>query len=233
MRIDRDVAVIVCAGPSLDRLSPAAWREIEGAGAVVAVNGASAAECCQRYAVRFSLIAAMDVGQGLFDRVPRLANIWSTTPAWRATSVDARATPAESYVLEVDEEDGVDGWSDHPDGGYKGGSTGMIIGNWIGNRWPDAGGEERNGKPLHPRGFRRIAYVGLDMNPGDGRHAKGAGLHASGFSLCGDRYRSVSRSWGKLCEQAARRGIEIVNLTPDSGLVDMPREDVPKEWISA
>jgi len=116
--IDHEWAVIVCAGPSLDALPPRAWNDIAGAGAIVSVNGACAADACIYHDVRFSLLAAMDVNMGLFDRVPRLGRIWERTPAWRVTSIDAAGAPAESYLAEVDEEDGVAGWSDHPGEGY-------------------------------------------------------------------------------------------------------------------
>ncbi|HUP60953.1 MAG TPA: hypothetical protein VNA69_11090 [Thermoanaerobaculia bacterium] len=258
MKIDRDVAVIVCAGPSLDALPSRAWSDIAGAGAIVSVNGACAADACMRHDVRFTLLAAMDVNMGLFERVPRLRSIWNETPAWRATSVnvlrradvssateggrdvrppDAAEAAAESYIVEVDEEDGVAGWSDDPDEGYKGGSTGMIIGNWIANRWSGdtASIRERRAiaaareKSIPPRGFRKLAYLGLDMMPLDGRHAAGAGAHASGFSDSLDHHRRVCESWRTFCAQAAARGIDVVNLTPATGLDAMRRVSVP-EW---
>ena len=237
MKIDGDVAVIVCAGPSLDVLSPRAWRDVAHAGAIVAVNVACAAEAVARNGVRFTMLAAMDLHTGLRERVPCLATIWQETPAWRVSSVDAVDVEAESYLVEVDEEDGVAGWSDHPDEGYKGGSTGMIIGNWIANRWPldtisiherRAIAAER-GKPIHPRGFRKLAYLGLDMIPLDGRHAAGAGMHASGFSISREHHRSVCAAWGRFCSEAARRGVEVVNLTPGTGLDTMPRASLT-EW---
>jgi hypothetical protein len=235
MNIDRDVAVIVCAGPSLDALPPRAWDDVAHAGAIVAVNGACAASACARQGVRFTLLAAMDLSHGLDERVPRLAEVWKTTPAWRVTSVDAADVEAESYLVEVDEEDGVDGWSDHPDEGYKGGSTGMIVGNWIANPWPDDTTSIRErravassrGKTIHPRGFRKLAYLGLDMRPLDGRHADGAGIHASGFSDSVEHHRRVCDGWGKFCTEAARRGVEVVNLTPGTGLETMPRVALP------
>lgn len=228
MRIDSEVAVIVCAGPSLDALPSRAWGDIAGAGAIAGVNGACAAEACLRNGVPFTVLAAMDLSMGLFDRVPRLAAIWNDTPAWRVTSIESAQSLAESYLVEVDEADGVDGWSDHPGQGYKGGSTGMIIGNWIANDWPGQPASP-NGKTIPPRGFRKLAYVGLDMQPLDGRHAAGAGAHASGFSDTLDHHRRVSESWGKFCAQAAARGVEVVNLTPATGLATMRRVAVP-EW---
>jgi hypothetical protein len=237
MKIDREVAVIVCAGPSLDALPSCAWSSVAGAGAIVSVNGACAADACLRHDVRFSFLAAMDVNMGLFDRVPRLGRIWKETPAWRVTSIDAAEAPAESYIVEVDEDDAVAGWSDHPDEGYKGGSTGMIIGNWIANRWPGdtASIHERRaiaamyGKPIPQRGFRKLAYLGLDMMPLDGRHAAGAGAHASGFSDSLEHHRRVCEAWGLFGAQAAARGIDVVNLTPATGLDTVRREIVP-EW---
>jgi len=224
--IDRDTAVIVCSGPSLESLSAAAWQEIQQAGAVVAVNGAPEAEAVKAHGVRFTMLAAMDFNQGLLNKVPTLAETWRTANAWRVTSVLCDA-PAETYLREVDEEDGVEGWSDDPGEGYKGGSTAMIIGNWLGNDWAD---EER--APRHRRGFRRLAYVGLDMVPNDGRHARGAGAHHSGFASSLEQHRRVCGGWGKLCAQAAKRGIEIINLTPGTGLAEMKRVDVPEHWLT-
>ena len=239
MRIDADTAVIVCAGPSLDRLTPRAWCELLGAGAIVAVNGAPAALACR--AVPFTFLAAMDLSTGLADYVPELLSIWRDTPAWRVASTKSFAIEAESHIFEVDSEHGVEGWADDPQQGYKGGSTGMIVANWLGNAWPDddiARAElrrtsERSGKPVPRRGFRKFAYVGLDMHPGNGTHAVGAGTHCSGFART-DHYFSTCRSgWGKFCAEAARRGIEVVNLTPDTGLAEMPRAEVPAEWVCA
>jgi len=206
--IDESTAVIVCAGPSLDSLSPTVWRELAKAGAIVSVNGAAAADACAN--VRFTHLAAMDIGNGLFTRVPRLEEIWNTTSAKRLTSADHPETSADFHVVEVDEEHGIYGWSDDPSQGYKGGSTGMIVGNWLGNR-----------------GFRRLAYVGLDMHPDDGRHARGAGVHASGFADNAGRYGRVCESWGRFCAEAAKRGIDVVNLTPGTALREMRRESLP------
>jgi len=237
MRIDAEVAVIVCAGPSLDTLSPRAWSDVAHAGAIVAVNGACASETCARNAVRFTMLAAMDVHLGLRERVPRLAEIWADTAAWRVTSMAAIKAEAESYLVEVDEDDGVAGWSDHHGEGYKGGSTGMILGNWLANLWPDdaASIHERRalaaarGKEIPPRGFRKLAYLGLDMMPFDGRHAAGAGTHASGFSDTLEHHQRVCESWGRFSSEAARRGVQVVNLTPGTGLQTMPRVALP-EW---
>lgn len=221
MKIDRDVAVIVCAGPSLDLLTPRAWSEIANAGAIVSVNGAPAAHACRN--VPFTMLAAMDICLGLYERVPGLEAIWKTTTAWRVTSADGPHVEAESYLREVDEEHGVYGWSDHPDEGYRGGSTGMIIGNWIANRW---GTIPATTRPVHPRGFRKLAYVGLDMRADDGRHAAGAGTHLSGFARTPEQHRRVCEAWGLFCREGNARGVEIVNLTPNTGLETMPRSAV-------
>lgn len=247
MRIDAETAVIVCAGPSLDRLSPRAWADIAGAGAVVGVNGAPAAEACARNGVRFTCIAAMDLTTGLAGRVPRLAEVWRETPAWRVASTESSGIEAESYVVEVDEEHGVEGWSDDGRQGYKGGSTGMIIGNWLGNDWPAEDGRPARlapgmmpgacGRDARPpkvpprRAFRKLAYVGLDMQLSVGAHAAGAGSHTSGFAASPLRYERVCRGWEKFCGEAARRGVEVVNFTPGTGLAAMPRAEVPTGWV--
>lgn len=218
MRIDRNVAVIVCAGPSLDDLPARVWRSVANAGAIVAVNGAIAAEACA--AVRFTYVSAMDATLGLVEKVPRFAELWASTSAWRLGMAGAEHDPAETYIREVDERDGVDGWSDDEAAGYAGGSSAMVTANWLCNQWPVA----EPSRP--PRGFRRVAFLGLDMRPGDGRHARGAGSHTSGFALDAERHAKVSEGWRKLCREAARRGIEIVNLTPDTGLATMPRAEV-------
>jgi len=183
MRIDEDVAVIVCAGPSLDLLSDAAWRDVQRAGEVVSINGAATAAGVLRHGVRFTCIAAMDIKTGLVEAVPQLPRVWQETSAWRITSIDAREIEAETHVRELDEADGVRGWSDHDNAGYKGGSSGMIVGNWLGNHWPgDPVARERReamaaarGKRIPRRGYKRLAFIGLDMVAGDGRHANGAG----------------------------------------------------------
>lgn len=228
MKIERDVAVIVCAGPSLDLLTPRAWRDIANAGAIVSVNGAPAAYACLRHNVPFTVVAAMDICLGLYQRVPSLESIWNSTPAWRVTSTDGPHVPAESYLREVDEQHGIHGWSDDPDEGYRGGSTGMIIGNWMANDWAE---RPRAGKRVPLRGFRKLAYVGLDMHPHDGRHAGGAGLHSSGFARSAEQHRSVCDAWGRFCREGAKRGVEIVNLTPGTALDTIPRVTVPEEWL--
>jgi hypothetical protein len=240
MHIDADTAVVVCAGPSLDRLSGQAWAEIGKAGAIVAVNGAAASLACARSGVRFTCLAAMDLSSGLAEHVPALVALWRETPAWRVASTDSNAVEAESYIVEVDEEHGIEGWSDDGGQGYKGGSTAMVIGNWLGNAWPDdettqvalEGIHERTGKAVPRRGFRKLAYVGLDMQRGIGVHAHGAGSHISGFASSDRRYGNVCRGWEKFCSEAARRGIEVANFTPGTALDVMPRADVPESWVS-
>ncbi|HEY0144312.1 MAG TPA: hypothetical protein VGF48_25730 [Thermoanaerobaculia bacterium] len=227
IRIDRDVAAIVCAGPSLDLLTPQAWSDLAHAGAIVSVNGAAAADACRD--LPFTILAAMDICLGLYQRVPALESIWTSTAAWRVTSADGPHVEAESYLREVDEEHGVHGWSDDPDEGYRGGSTGMIIGNWMANRWAST---PQSAKPIPPRGFRRLAYLGLDMQPNDGRHAAGAGLHSSGFARSREQHQRVADAWGLFCREGKSRGVEIVNLTPGSGLTTMPRVEVPAGWLS-
>ncbi|HEY0157945.1 MAG TPA: hypothetical protein VGF28_11720 [Thermoanaerobaculia bacterium] len=236
--LDSATAVVVCAGPSLDRLTPAAWSDLAQAGAIVSVNGAAASLACAASGVRFTCLAAMDLSTGLATHVPPLTALWRDTTAWRVASTDSRGIDAESYIVEVDEEHGVEGWSDDRRQGYKGGSTGMVVGNWLGNAWPDDDLaqlqelEARTGRTAPRRGFKRLAYVGLDMHRGHGVHARGAGNHTSGFASSDTRYGNVCRGWEKFCNEAARRGIEVVNCTPGTGLEAMPRADVPEAWVS-
>jgi hypothetical protein len=233
MCVDGRTAVLICAGPSLDRLSAAAWAAIQGAAAVVAVNGALVAEACRTHHVRLTYAAAMDVRLGLGAKVSGFAAEWSLTPAWRVTAATSEPCEGESFVREVE------WWSDDPDEGYVGGSTAMVVGNWLCNPWPrDAAARVRHeaaarlsGKAVPPRGFRRLAYVGLDMIPGEGAHARGAGVHASGFSDSPRRYETVTGGWRLFCAAAAQRGIEVVNLSPGSGLRSMPHLAVPASWL--
>lgn len=237
MRIDDGTAVIVCAGPSLDRLAPRAWHELSAAGAIVGVNGAPAALACS--AVRFTHLAAMDLTTGLAGNVPALPAIWRDTPAWRVASTESVGIDAESYIFEVDGEHGIEGWADDCNQGYKGGSTGMIVANWLGNEWPmDAASRaerqrisDRTGKPIPRRGFRKFAYIGLDMQRDNGVHAVGAGNHCSGFARNEFYWRSTCNGWAKFCAAAAQRGVEVVNLTPGSALESMRRVEVPAEWL--
>ncbi len=232
MLIDNQTAVLVCAGPSIDRLSPVAWRAIEQAGVTVSVNGSLVARACLRHRLRFTYAAAMDVATGLAEHVPGFAEVWKQTPAWRL-SAHGTAAEAESYVKEVE------WWGDCPDEGYIGGSTAMVAGNWLCNPWPEDADSRnaleatsrRSGKPIPRRGFKRLAYVGLDMIPGQGGHAEGAGMHSSGFSESLSRYYIVCNNWRLFFLEARERGIEVVNLTPGSALERLPRLDIPDDWL--
>jgi len=232
MLIDNQTAVLVCAGPSLDRLSPLAWKAIEQAGAIVSVNGSLVARTCLQNRVRFTYAAAMDAATGLVDRVPGFADAWNQTPAWRVSAHGTTAV-AESYVKEVE------WWGDDPDEGYVGGSTAMVVGNWLCNPWPDdplsraerTAIAKRSAKAIPQRGFKRLAYMGLDMVPGQGGHATGAGVHASGFSESLARYHIVCSGWRLFFLEARERGIRVVNLTPGTGLMRVPRLEVPDEWL--
>ena len=131
--MNSETAVIICAGPSLDAMPASAWARVADAGAIVAVNGAIAAEACA--GVRFTYVSAMDAQQ-LGGTVPRFESVWSSTPAWRLSMIGAEATPAETYIREVDERDGVEGWSDDPGAGYAGGSSAMVTVNGLCTMWP-------------------------------------------------------------------------------------------------
>jgi len=72
--VNSETAVIICAGPSLDALPARAWERVANAGAIVAVNGAIAAEACA--GVRFTYVSAMDARQ-LAASVPRFEALWS------------------------------------------------------------------------------------------------------------------------------------------------------------
>ena len=234
MQLGEETCVLVCAGPSLDSLSAAAWADIQRAGAVVSVNGSLVAEACLRHGLRFTYAAAMDVARGLREKVPGFAAAWARTPAWRVTAATEQPAAAESHIREVE------WWSDDPDEGFAGGSTAMVVGNWLCHPWPDDPGcrtrlaeaSHRAGKPVPPRGFRRLAYTGLDMFPDQGAHARGAGSHASGFSQTPKRYAKALAGWGLFCAAAGRRGIEVVNLTPGTALQVMPRVEVPGAWLA-
>ncbi len=131
MRIDERTAVIVCAGPSLDRLSAQAWNEVQGAGAVVSVNGALMAAACEAHGVRFTHVAAMRAGNHLEETIPGFVDRWAGIPAWRLTQeAEREEVEAETYVRRVLE------WSDDPAGGLFGGSSAMAMGNWLHNDWP-------------------------------------------------------------------------------------------------
>jgi hypothetical protein len=234
MNIDSETAVFVCAGPSIDRLKPAAWRAIDAAGAVIAVNGALVAETCLANGVRFTYAAAMDVATGLPDNVPGFADAWRQTAAWRV-SAHGTGAQCETHVKKVD------AWSDAPDEGYAGalGITAMAVGNWITKAWPLDAPSTREvlavaraaGKPIPPRGFKQIAFFGLDMIAGQGGHARGAGVHRSGFSDSASHYQEVTDGWGRFFQSATERGIRVANLTPGSGLKALPRISLPEDWV--
>jgi hypothetical protein len=190
--------------------------------------------------VKFTYVSAMDASDGLGKKVPRFDELWSTTPAWRLGLLGGESVPAETYIREVDERDGIEGWSDDPDAGYAGGSSAMVTVNWLCNQWPSvilseakdlSGGDPSPSARLRmtaPRGFRRVAFLGLDMVPGQGGHARGAGNHTSGFASSAEHFARTSKGWEKVCRQAALRGIEIVNLSPGTGLRAMPRAELPR-----
>jgi hypothetical protein len=234
MPINSRTVVVVCAGPSLDRLSSVAWSMIGRAAAIVSVNGALVARACMRNEVPFTYAAAMDVATGLADHIPQFAETWMRTPSWRVSAAGTAAA-AESFVKEVE------WWGDSPDEGYVGGSTAMVVGNWLCNSWPDDPASRRelemtvsrSGKRLPPRGFRRLVYIGLDMIPGQGTHAEGAGYHHSGFSRDQTAYRRVCEGWGYFHCEAQKRGIEVVNLTPGTCLQALPRLETPADWLES
>jgi hypothetical protein len=69
------------------------------------------------------------------------------------------------------------------------------------------------------------------MVRGRGGHAEGAGVHTSGFAASATRYRRVCAGWNSFYAAARERGIEVVNLTPDTGLRELPRVAVPNDWL--
>ena len=154
MLIDNGTAVLVCAGPSLDRLSPTAWKAIEQAGAIVSVNGSLVATTCLSNRVRFTYAAAMDVATGLGDHVPGFAKEWKETQSWRVSAYGT-AAEAESYVKEVE------WWGDSPDEGYVGGSTAMVVGNWLCNPWPNDSNSRRELEAIVVRTGKRIPLAWL------------------------------------------------------------------------
>ncbi|HTU24419.1 MAG TPA: hypothetical protein VMF30_03405 [Pirellulales bacterium] len=236
VELDRHWAVVVCAGPSLDRLAAPAWKAIGQAGVVVGVNGALVADACTSHRVRFDYAAALDVATTLSSDIPGFLEAWARTPAWR---VSAHGTGAvcESAVRRVES------WSDEPDAGFAAGCsiTAMVVGNWLSNAWPtDAESvrtlqaiEATSGKFAPPRRFRQLAYIGLDMIAGQGGHARGAGHHHSGFAASPDRYAQIADGWAHFAAAARERNIRAVNLTPNSGLAAMARIEPPGDWVRA
>jgi hypothetical protein len=234
MQIDEQTAVIVCAGPSLDRLSPVAWSEIQRAGALVSVNGALMAAACRDHGVRFTHLAAMRAGEHMEETVPGFVPCWSSTPAWRLTHDQYRGeVEAETYVCRFLE------WSEDPAGGLFGGSTAMAVGNWLHNDWPrdEAAWSDleriaaRAGKAIPRRGYRSFVLLGLDMIPGQGGHAAGAGSHRSGFTTDPGRDGRVRNGWRRFYEAAAARGSRVLNLSPGTGLQTLPHEEPPAGWL--
>ena len=243
MYIDAQTAVLVCSGPSIDLLSPVAWAEIQKAGAVISINTALAARACLLNRVRFTYAAALDAQKeaSLDHKIPGFSRLWETTPAWRLRTTGWRLSThgpdglqAESYIVKA-----LGGWSDDPNEGYAGGSKGMVVGNWVAKDWPSdpetreqlAAISRRTGKPIPRRGFKNLAYVGLDMNRHQGAHASGAGAHLSGFSQDPERDQRVRRAWGNFCQAAAERAINAVNLSPGTCLEAMPRIEIPAAWL--
>jgi hypothetical protein len=237
VRIDRETAVFVCAGPSIDRITPEEWREIGHAGAVLSVNGALASRALLDSGVRLTYAAALDVGTGykrhLQDKVPGLGQIWETTPAWRLTKEGEGKPEAESYItLELT------GWTEDPTKGFAGGSTAMVVGNWICNDWTDAdyiAAEEirrTTGKIMPRRAFRKLAYFGLDMQLDNPVHAAGAGQHTSGFGDTPERWERVCNAWGRWHAGAVAHGVEVANLTVGTGLMTIPRDVLEvNDWV--
>jgi hypothetical protein len=234
IHIGPNTAVIVCAGPSLDRLSPTAWRELRNAGAIVAVNGAFTARACAQNNVMFSHVAAMTSGEHMDEIVPGFLKRWKTTRAWRLTrEIDRGLVEAESYVRRVLD------WCEDPDGGFFGGSSAMSSANWLHNDWPNAEDKRReleiislhSGKPVPRRGYRKFVFVGLDMIHGQGGHAIGAGVHASGFATDPDREIKVRGNWSHFHKAATYRGSQVINLSPDTGLTELPSCAPPIEWV--
>jgi hypothetical protein len=236
IEIDKNTAVIVCAGPSLDRLSPTAWKELRKAGAMVAVNGAFLARVCDQNNVVFSYVAAMTSGEHMEEIVPGFIKKWQTTRAWRLTKESDRGlVDAESYVRRVLD------WSEDSDGGFFGGSSAMSSSNWLHNDWPgDTHALEElklisqnTGKVIPRRGYRRFVFVGLDMIPGKGGHAAGAGFHTSGFAGDPDRDARIRGHWKRFYEAASAHGSKILNLSPGTGLRELPRRQPPPGWLIA
>ena len=234
--IDRETAVFICAGPSIDRLSREAWEAVSQAGAIVSVNGAAASRALRESGLRLTYMAALDVGvgykRGLQSKVPGLEDIWAHTPAWRITKSGDGAMESESIIhLELS------GWTDDPDRGFAGGSTAMVVGNWICNDWTSADlvrAEEifrTRGKPLPRRAWRKLAYFGLDMIFRNPVHASGAGEHISGFGDTREHYDRICNAWGRWYDGARQRGVSVVNLTPDTGLTTLPAAEIPRSWL--
>jgi hypothetical protein len=234
MQIDINTALIVCTGPSLDVLSRIAWRELRKAGAVVAVNGALTARACIQNDVTFTHASLMATGEKMEALISGFLERWSRTSAWRIGNEVHRDTlEAESYIRRSSN------WSDDCDAGFFGGSGAMAAINWLHNDWPRdvcalQGVQQicnQTGKPIPRRGYRRFVLLGLDMTVGRGGHARGAGLHTSSFAEDRDRDAKFRLNWGNLYEAATARGSDLVNLSPGTGLRDIPSCQLPSEWL--
>jgi hypothetical protein len=234
MRIDTNTALIVCTGPSLDALSRTAWPELCKAGAIVAVNGALMARASIENNVRFTHVVAMSTGESMEAAISGFLKIWRSTSAWRlAKEIHRDFIEAESYIRRSAD------WSDDYDSGFFGGSSAMASINWLHNDWPhDAYAwqevkrvSNQTGKAMPRRGYRRFVLVGLDMISGAGGHAQGAGFHASAFAEDQDRDALCRRNWGRLYEAATTRGSDLINISPGTGLQDIPSYQLPPEWL--
>jgi hypothetical protein len=215
-------------------MSAVAWAELSNGGAIVAVNGAFMARACGENNVTFTHVAAMTSGKHMEEIVPGFLSEWERTRAWRLTRDNDRGlVDAESYVRRMLN------WSEDPDGGFFGGSSAMSSANWLHNDWPDAEEKRRevgmisvrSGKLIPRRGYRKFVFVGLDMVPGRGGHAVGAGVHISGFATDPDRETKIRENWSRFYQAAISRGSEVLNLSPGTGLVELPSYLPPLDWF--
>ena len=191
--------VVRLHGPSLDRLSAVAWGAIARPGRSCRSTGrwprGGLGTASGQYA------AAIDVATGLCRQVPGFAELGGRPRLARQRT--GRPPKASRWSRR-------EWWSDAPDEGYVGGSTAMVVGNWICN----PGRMTRNhraictprhiraGKPIPPRGFRRVSYVGLDMIIGQGGHAEGVCLRRSGFSFDLVAYQHICDGWRRFASAA-------------------------------
>ena len=234
MHIDANTALIVCTGPSLDTFSRTAWGELRKAGAIVAVNGAFMARACVENNVTFTHAAVMSTGESMEALILGFLEKWSSTSAWRlAKEIHRDSIEAESYVRRSLD------WSDDFDAGFFGGSSAMATINWLHNDWPQGAHAwqelkrvcDQAGKAIPRRRFRKFVLVGLDMISGWGGHAQGAGFHTSAFAEDQDRDALFRRNWGRLYEAATTRGSDLINISPGTGLRNIPSHQPPPEWL--
>lgn len=232
--IDRNSALIVCTGPSLDTFSRTAWLELSKAGAVVAVNGALLATACLENHVIFTHVVAMSAGQSMEADMAGFLKKWGNTLAWRlGNEIHRNSIEAESYIRRSPD------WSDACDSGFFGGSAAMASINWLHNDWPDDAFvwrelqmiSHQTGKAISRRRYRRFILVGVDMITGKGGHARGAGSHTSAFVEDQDRDAIIRRNWGRLYHAATARGSDLVNISPGTKLRDIPSYQPPAEWL--